>query len=146
MLPSFAPDGNLPPGIHSISWAAFAQHFGSNLHRQKLLKGLLAAARALRAAGCQTLYVDGSFVTTKSFPNDFDACWDIVGVDPTLLDPVFLDFKHGRRAQKAKFYGELFVAQGLEGKSGLIFLDFFQIDKSTGARKGIVALELRSLP
>jgi hypothetical protein len=28
----------------------------------------------LRAAGCRTIYINGSFVTDKLNPNDFDAC------------------------------------------------------------------------
>jgi len=72
-------------------------------------------------------------------------CWDITNVDPEHLDPVLLDFSIRRAAQKAKFGGEFFPAQLPEGISGRTFLDFFQVDKETGARKGIVALDLRRL-
>ena len=76
-------------------------------------------------------------------PNDFDACWDIEGVDPDLLDPVLLTFDDSRAAQKAKYLGELFPAQLSEGGSGGSFLEFFQIDKETGNPKGIITLDLR---
>ena len=33
-----------------------------------------AAMVNLRDAGCKTVYVDGSFVTDKERPGDFDAC------------------------------------------------------------------------
>jgi hypothetical protein len=79
---------------------------------------------ALQSAGCRTVYIDGSFVTTKLVPNDFDACWDIEGVDPESLDPVLLIFDEGRATQKAKYLGELLPAQLSESDSGGTFLDF----------------------
>ena len=116
---------------------------GTTTHRRRLLHGLRAALKALRAAGCKTVYVDGSFVTAKVSPGDFDDCWDISGVNPDLLDEVLLTFDGGRAAQKAKYGGELFPAQMGEGGSGLTFLEFFQVDKERGNPKGIVALDLR---
>jgi hypothetical protein len=59
--------------------------------------------------------LDGSFVTTKERPGDFDACWDIRFVDDAVLDPTFLDFSQGRAAQKRRFLGEFFPAQLPEG-------------------------------
>ncbi len=103
-----------------------------------------AALESLKAAGCQTVYVDGSFVTAKDVPNDFDCCWEPNGVDGDLLDGVLLDFCHGTAAQKAKYFGELFP-NFVEGSTGSPFLEFFQVDKDTGDPKGIVALDLRRM-
>lgn len=145
MLPRFDSYGNLPAGQHACDWAEFAARFGGTPRRDTLLAGLRSALDGLREAGCRTLYVDGSFVTAKREPGDFDACWDITGVDPARLDPVFLTFDNGREAQKARFGGELFPAQLPEGISGTTFLQFFQTDRLTGRPKGIVVLELTSL-
>ena len=60
-------------------------------------------------------------------------------------DPVLLIFDNRRAAQKAKYFGELFPADMLEGGSGLTFLNFFQRDKDTGRAKGILAVDLGSL-
>jgi hypothetical protein len=100
---------------------------------------------ALRQAGCGVVYLDGSFVGSKPDPGDFDGCWDIEGVVVERLDPVLLEFSRDRAAQKAKFRGELFPAQLPEGRSGRRFLEFFQIDRDTGAAKGIVAIDLATL-
>ena len=86
--------------------------------------------------------MDGSFVTAKRAPGDFDACWEPAGVDPLLLDPVLLTFEHGRRAQKAKYGGELFLAQWPADAAGTAFLDYFQVDPITEQPKGIIMLEL----
>ena len=70
------------------------------------MRGLKASLENLRDAGCRTAYIDGSFVTRKAIPNDYNACWEETGVDPVLLDPVLLIFDPGRVAQKAKYIGE----------------------------------------
>lgn len=142
MIPPFVLNGNLPPGIHWAEWKEFEERFGTNPHRRKLLKGLKTAITSLRKAGCRAIYIDGSFVTAKELPNDFDGCWSIEGVDPDLLDPVLLDFSNGRAAQKAKYGGELFPAELIEAGSGKTWLDFFQQDRN-GKPKGIVGIRLR---
>lgn len=96
----------------------------------------------LRQAGCKTAYLDGSFVTLKEIPGDFDACWDVSDVDPDQIDPVFFQFENGRASQKARFGGELFPIQLPDDGTGTSFLEFFQIDKNTGDAKGIVAIDL----
>jgi hypothetical protein len=110
-IPDFEADtGNLPAGIHEATWDEIAAALGTSARRVDLVDGLWRALAALRVAGCKRVFVDGSFVTAKEHPGDFDACWDARGVDPSALDPVLLDFKQGRAAQKAKYGGELFIA------------------------------------
>ncbi len=145
MIPEFAADGNLPPGIHWATWEEICNRFATSLWRRCLLFGLRAAVESLRNAGCQTVYVDGSFVTAITEPNDFDVCWDEKGVDFNKLDPVLLNFDAKRAAQKAKFGGEFFPAGWPAGIGDRVFLDFFQTDKETEAQKGIVALNLGGL-
>jgi hypothetical protein len=142
MIPECKSNGLLPAGIHQGNWNEFKRKFGGTPHRRKLLSGLETAARNLKAAGCKRIFVNGSFITSKQQPNDFDALWDIDGVDPEKLDPLFLDFSARRAAQKGKYFGEFFPAQMVETGTGRLFLDFFQIDKETGMRKGIVEINL----
>jgi len=104
------------------------------------------ALDALRQAGCRRVYIDGSFITSKMAPNDFDACWEIGGVDPIFLDPVLLTFDHGRRAQKAAYGGELFPANAIADRSGTQYLQFLQRYRNTGDPKGIITIDLRGLP
>ncbi len=145
-IPPFSDSGNLPEGVHDATWAEIVDRFGANEHRRELLEGLRRALDSLRAAGCRRAYLDGSFVTAKEDPADFDACWEAAGVDPDLVDPVLLGFANRRAAQKARFGGELFPADWDADPHGTRFLDYFQQDKVTGERKGIVALDLEGLP
>ena len=109
------------------------------------MNGLRAALVNLKSAGCQTAYINGSFVTRKELTNDYDACWEETGVDPEALDPVLLTFDPGRAMQKAKYMGELFPASTIAATGGLSFLEFFQTDKDTGRPKGIIAIDLGGL-
>jgi hypothetical protein len=150
MIPPFDPvTGNLPPGIHEATWEEILARYGYTPHRLALLAGFKAALDALRSAGCQRVYLDGSFITSKTLPNDFDACWDLAGLDFDLLDqiePVLLDWRNRRAAQKAKFGGELFIAAVAADPWGTPYLEFLQHDRDTGQPKGIIAIDLGALP
>lgn len=146
MIPDFDPSGLLPVGVHNADWAEVLRRFGYNPQRQWLLGGLHRALLALRQAGCLMAYLDGSFVTSKVVPGDYDLCWSLVGVNPALLDPVLVKFDDGRRAMKAKYLGDLFPAEWGEAGSGTVFFNFFQLDKGTGVLKGIVMIDLWSVP
>lgn len=146
MIPSFievpgAPYLVLPPGIHWASLAEVEARFTATSRRQWLFEGLVQAVNALQKAGCRRLFLDGSFVSTKDSPRDYDGCWDPSGVVAARLDPVLLDFSNGRRAQKGKYRGELFIAMMVNGSSGT-FLDFFQTERHTGSAKGIIGIAL----
>ncbi len=110
-----------------------------------LLSGLRAALENLKSAGCTRAYIDGSFVTDKEYPNDYDACWEEAEVNPYALDPVLLDFSDARAAQKAKYLGELFPAGAIADSHRRTYLDFFQIDRDTENPKGIVSIYLEEL-
>ena len=142
VIPAHDPvTGNLPAGEHVADWPAIVERFGTTPWRRQLLDGLALALRDLRAAGCRRAYVDGSFVTTKQHPGDFDACWEMDGVDFDRMDDVLLTFDQGRRAQKMKYRGELFPADAAADPLGTLFRDFFQRDRD-GNPKGIIVIDL----
>lgn len=142
----FEENGSLVPGIHVLSWHDFAKLFGWNEYRGKLLSGMLDALQHLKDIGCQRVYIDGSFVTRKQYPGDYDACWERTGMDLRALDPLLVrDISPGRVRQKAKYGGEWFAAQSAADPAGTAFIDFFQLDRE-GSVKGIVALNLENVP
>jgi hypothetical protein len=144
-LPPFTTSGLLPPGIHWASWKEITDRFGHTPHRQNLLLGLMQGIDALKAAGCQVIYIDGSFCTDKEVPGDFDVCWDDSTVDLDFLSasaPLMFEFGQARAAQKAAYLGEFFPCSGIAAPPTTLYLDFFQLDKNSGSAKGIVGLQL----
>jgi hypothetical protein len=146
MIPPFAPGGNLPPGIHWATWEEVVERFGWTERQQLLLAGLRRALNELKAAGCRSAYVDGSFVTIEPEPGDFDVCWETEGIDWDRIDPTLLTFDDLRREQKAKFGGECFPADAAADLYGTTYLDFFQVDEETEQPKGIVGISLGDEP
>jgi hypothetical protein len=145
MVPDFihvsgaAPWPVLPPGIHEATLEELETRFATTPHRAWLFGGFLRVVEELRRAGCATVFLDGSFITAKPHPGDYDGLWDLNGVDPNRLDPVLLDFDKKRAAQKAKYFGEMFLMQ-LPHQPGL--LPFFQKEKFSDEPKGIVRITL----
>lgn len=136
----------LPPGTHQASLDEVAAAFAINPWRRSLFDGLVDASGRLLRAGCPRVYLDGSYVSGKPKPADFDACWDPTGVDPAKLDPVFLQFANGRAAQKTAFKGEFFPSSMLCRDVGQAFGEFFQQDRFTGKQKWIVFIPLSADP
>lgn len=146
MIPNLVDLGNptpwpvLPPGVHPATLAEVGARFATTPHRSLLFQGFVLVAGNLWGAGCLRVFLNGSFATDKPHPGDFDGCWDATGVDLTKVDPLFITaagFVNKRAAQKAKYLGEMFIANAPAGNSS-IFLDFFQQDKFSGQQKGIL--------
>jgi len=146
MIPEFVDLGGpwrvLPYGIHEATLNEIKARYAKNERRENLFSGLVNACVSLRDAGCEVVYLDGSFVSEKTYPNDFDVCWDPVNVDVNKIDPVFLDFSEGRKNQKIKYGGEFFPSS-MNADGTHNFVDFFQIDKETGEKKGLIRINLQ---
>jgi hypothetical protein len=134
--------GYLPSGVHRLSLAECARLFAWNARRRFLFDGLDRAIANLTRAGCRAVLVDGSFVTAKELPNDWDAAFDPVGVLANRLDPILLKHDDGRRAMRAKYLGDMFPWTHTAGSGGPLYRQFFQQDRD-GHPKGIVEIQLQ---
>lgn len=131
----------LPPGIHDATVSEIEERFATSETRKVLFDGFKRGLKALKSAGCKVVFLDGSFVSDKLNPGDFDACWEPIGVDVKKLDPLFLDFSNKRRSQKVKYGGEFFPSSA-NADGSCTFVKFFQMDKDTGKEKGIIRVRL----
>jgi hypothetical protein len=134
----------LPPGIHHTTLAEVELTFSYNPHRRALFSGLIDATTHLASVGCRSVLLDGSYVSGKPLPGDYDACWEPDGVDFNKLDAVFDDFDNGRANQKMRFGGEFFPSTLISVDIGAAFTEFFQIDRFTGKKKGILSIALNT--
>ncbi len=143
MIPEFDENGNLPPGVHFCEWEEFLERFDYNDKRSRLINGLVVAMEQLKAAGCRTIFINGSFVTIKQDPVDFDACYDNEAVDEEYLRihaARLLNF-YDRAGQKAKYKGEIFPSDQPVGSYSITSYELFQRDRSLN-KKGIIAIDL----
>ena len=152
-IPEFDAHGNLPPGVYLTSLADIEERFAWNSRRRKLFLGLKAALKNLARSGVKQVWINGSFVTSKEFPNDIDGCWEY---EPSMnvdrLEPVFLDMEPPREAMRKK-YGVDFLIAGVklsDPKAGSKTVqEFFQVARNGNPtsrrieiRKGILRVTL----
>ena len=136
----FNKDLVLPPGIHEMDWEAFYEFFSFSPRRKKLLEGLKKVVDILQETGCSVIYIDGSFVTKKLEPNDWDACFDC---PPIKISDILKRYPLYKRDEQKRLYGgELYHIQTKADQHGTKFLDFFQQITNTVKKKGIVKIKL----
>ena len=135
----FNQNGTLEPGIHKMSWEEFYNFFSFSEHRKILLWGLEKIYFSLREIGATHFYIDGSFVTSKKYPGDWDACFDAPKhILYEIRDKYLLP---SRNKIKERYGGDLFYVDSEADEYGLKFLDFFQqIKENPKKKKGIVEL------
>lgn len=128
MIPKFNKLGYLPPGKpYNATWEEFTARFETTANRKVLIDGLYQALVALKTAGCRSVYVNGSFITSKAEPRDWDGCWEMEGVNFNVLDPLIVDEEFHHMKRKKKYLGDLFLqAPRLPGRN---FVSFFQRDR-----------------
>jgi hypothetical protein len=131
----FTKQGYPQPGIHLMSLPCFYEMFGTNPHRINLLFGFNLLLALLIRAGCQEIYIGGSFITNIEDPNDIDGCFDGMCVDISTLDPIFSDRLD---EQKSRFGCELRV----DYMSA--FQGFLRTDRD-GQSVGIIVISLTDL-
>jgi hypothetical protein len=130
----FTEQGYLKSGIHLMSLRCFHDNFGTNPHRINLLYGFKSLLVMLMAIGCKEIYIGGSFVTNKEYPNDIDGCFDGMGI--WSLDPIFVDRLDEQRVRfgcelrvdyMSAFQG--FLQRNRDGESiGIIAIDLTDLD------------------
>jgi hypothetical protein len=138
-------NGDLIPGVFNITIEDFKNEYGYSKYRMELISGLEKACTDLKDCGCQRIFIDGSFVTKKATPGDYDACWDHHGMDLVKLKDqyaLFFDFTNARANQKAYYKGEFFPAFAPAQLIPLVnYINFFQRDREDNL-KGIVELSI----
>jgi hypothetical protein len=140
-IPGFRADGTLPPGEYRATWPEIVGRYGWNARRRALLAGLRLALSELQRAGCERVYVDGSFVTEKDEPNDYDCCWEEAGVAIPSLHAGLLDLRWPRATMNATFGGEMFPANAFADAQLTRYRTFFQRDRDDEP-KGIIFIDL----
>lgn len=140
-----APWKVLPEGIHLVTLEETRDAFAFNVARRVLFGGFIDAVHNLASAGCATIFLDGSYVTSDPSPHDYDVCWNPIAINRTLLDPVLWHPEY-RDRQKARFLGDFFPSTAITSNTGQTFLEFFQNERHSGAKKGILQIGLESDP
>lgn len=141
-IPAFRSDGYLPEGMYLASEAEVTFRFGTENRRRRQLiirvRRWIELARLIKAS---RLFIDGSFVTAKSRPNDVDAVvllpsnfeWQVAANSDAAAE--FEQMLLTRRPE------EIFAAE--DETDWLEWVEFFsRTREEDGRRKGLVEIQL----
>src|ERR1700754_1559554 len=88
MTLSFNSYGNLHKDVE-LSVEEFQKHFGTNSERIEKIKTALIFFKIFSQCGCMSVYIGGSFISTKKNPSDIDLCFDLNNVNHEELKKEF---------------------------------------------------------
>jgi hypothetical protein len=127
----------------SLKYEDLTLHFGTNPKRLEQLANALQFFRIFCSCGCEVVYIDGSFVSTKRYPEDIDLCFDINDIDEGKLEtefPQFFDLN-----EMGRIHRDLHCHIFTFNKKFTRLFDMLSEDRE-GNAKGFVKLNLKDLP
>ena len=147
-LPPFRDDGWLPEGHYNTPWEEVTARFGDQAgsRRAVVLLSLLQWRDEARAAGLAGLIIlDGSFISRKEAPGDFDLVFLYEEASEQLLksDSKARTLTDMQACHKAGFRGDIFALPlSLQKLSPLLGgIDMFDLNRQ-GQPKGVVEVIL----
>ena len=143
-IPAFREDGWLPVGHHPVSWEEIDAHFGGDPHskRAMLMQKLRTFRDGLRACGCSgRIILDGSFVSAKLVPGDFDM---LLVLQPDIQqrkdsNPRLSRLLDAEMSENQDGYSVFYAP---ENSSAIDFLLPMWDNSKEGIAKGVVEVEL----
>lgn len=70
-------------GVHDATLPEIEERFAYSERRKQLFIAMEKVVLMLRGAKCPEIFLNGSYITTKPEPGDYDLCWEPTGVVPT---------------------------------------------------------------
>jgi len=142
MIPLFDTDGDLAQGMHQTTWTAFRERFcifARSDRRPRLCRQIEQMLEEAQAS-VERLIFGGSFVTSKSEPNDFD-CIMVLKAETHYEELLpFQRWVADTREASRRYGGDVFVAR-INQPTLAVYLDFFRTNRH-GKRVGLVEVPL----
>ena len=138
---SFNSNGHLHKTV-KLTLTEFEQEFVTNEWRKDRIRNALIFFEIFGVCGCHTVYIGGSFVSKKPYPDDIDLCFDLQDVNHDKLAEVFPDFFDFNKI--GKIHKELKCHILTFDNSNMQFFNMLKKDKD-GCPKGLVKLNLKEM-
>ena len=141
-IPEFRQDGYLPDGLFLASEAEVTFRFGTaNRKRRRLVHRVRQWIKLAREIGATRLFIDGSFITAKSEPNDVDA---VILLPRDFEDQLAANSEAAAELEEmllTRRPEEIFAAEDETDWND--WIEFFsRTREADGRRKGLVEVEL----
>ena len=138
----FNEHGNLHED-HKLSYEELEREFWFNESRKERLKRGLIFLKILRSLGCTDVYIAGSFVSRKEFPNDIDVCVDATNINYIKLTKEYPEFLQQKGIDKIRKVHHVHFAAFFDF-GNLEILDWFRKDRDDNPR-GLVKINLNDI-
>lgn len=141
-IPEFRQDGYLPEGLFLASEAEVTFRFGTwNRKRRRLVHRVRQWSKLARDVGAIRLFIDGSFITAKSEPNDVDA---VILLPQDFDEQLIANSESAAELEEmllTRRPEEIFAAEDETDWNN--WIEFFsRTREADGRRKGLVEIEL----
>lgn len=130
----------MPPGIYGATMSEIEARFTQNERRRALFAGLRRVICILAGCGCPEVFLDGSFITHKAEPDDYDLCYEPAGMHATESLHEFLS---SRGSRKADYFGDIFPRMPEPPYSVDYVVEWQKDGRQDDAVKGILRISLR---
>ena len=144
MIPPFDADGDLPQGVHWATWLEFTERFcifARSDRRRRLcqrMEQMVAEARASHIV--ERIIFGGSFVSSRTEPNDFDCVMVLKAATQYEDLQPSQRWVADTRAASRRYRGDVFVARA-DQSTLAVYVDFFAMNRR-GKRVGLVEVTL----
>jgi hypothetical protein len=150
-IPPLTEHGFLPEGVHECTLSELDSRFGGghpSRRRHELYRNLVRFLSDFQILQISTaVYINGSFITGKSDPNDIDLIVDL-GEPSQRVNSIFLEMMREERV-KLEYQIDLYAVPKLGGRTHSRILDLFQsvrledairLNLDPNVRKGLIRL------
>lgn len=139
---SFNTNGHLHKTV-TLTLVEFEEQFGTTALRKQKIRNATRYFEIFSSCGCTTVYIGGSFVSTKKNPADIDVCFDVTNIDDEKLKKLFPEFFGPNRINKlGEIRRELKCHLFIFDQDNTRFFEFLQYDRE-GNPKGLVKISLK---
>lgn len=131
--------GNLEDDL-IITIDEFKKEFGYNAGRRSKIITLIKIIKIIRSFNCQSVYIGGSFITTKEHPNDMDVCFDFRGIDTKSFMAQHYELSSNKSLKKIHEVEGLHIFYFISENTEI--LDWFRGDRY-GNKRGLLKLTVK---
>ncbi len=143
MIPELTGEGMLPPGRHEATVGEIRRRFGrGNPVRTRLMKGLERVLQMAMKVGASLLFLDGSFVTDKKEPGDWDAVL-VLPVGSPIWSKEAIAMADRPEVRK-RYGGDLFTMMEEDTEVLAHYVDEVFAHDRHGRAKGLVVVRLKT--
>jgi hypothetical protein len=140
MIPDFYDGEFLPDGAYDATWMEVQAKFGLGETRRRLCEQMSQFIQMARGCGFRAVYLFGSFISSKTDPNDIDLMWVFRAGTPDQMSEKCKDLLNYVRMKEQWNWDMWCCSDAPEGVEYM--LTGWKQNKSRTKLRGIIKIDL----